>query len=55
MEMIREVRKGDRTESDHVSLEVDLEIELEAPGRRQVKKSEIIQKERSVFARLRRT
>lgn len=42
MEVIKEVKEGDKTELDHVSLEVDLEIELEESQKGQIKMKDII-------------
>lgn len=49
MEVIKEVKEGDKTESDHVSLEVDLEIELEELQKGQIKMKDIIEREISVW------
>lgn len=50
MEAIKEVKESERTESDHVSLEVRLEIKIGGIGSKQARRKDIIERERSVWS-----
>lgn len=48
MEDMREAKKGERTESDHVPLQVELKIKLKGAEKRQARKKDIIEREKGV-------
>lgn len=51
MEAIKEVKEGERTESNHVSFEVQLKIVIGGIGNKQARRKDIIERERSVWSK----